>query len=399
MTEFTYKALDSRGQFVTGQLSALSLSAATRHLTELGYVPLSTTSNERGHWAWSDLLPRSRVSKRDVTVLLQDLGLLLGSGLPLEEGLKLLSENASPAAASLITQLVRSIGSGANFSEALQAHPATALPDLIAVVRSAEATGNLQRALEGIAQERMKQEKISAKLRSAIRYPIFLVVVSQAVLLFFLLFVVPQFAAVVQDYGTRPDSLVATVIALSTALRNNGDLILALVVALFGAAVLAWRLPRIRAGIQRTLSKLPIVNGVLSLRRTSKFCRSLATLLSSGVMLPDALRLMSESDAGNECFVLVLDRVRRGGRLVDAVAGTNLVAPLAARMLRVGEESGALDVAASRSALYYESKLEEQIERLTGIVGPAAIVLIAGVIGTLIVSIMSTLLSINQMVM
>jgi general secretion pathway protein F len=96
---------------------------------------------------------------------------------------------------------------------------------------------------------------------------------------------------------------------------------------------------------------------------------------------------------------VVFDRVRRGGRLVDAITETKLVPQLAARMLRVGEESGALDVAAARCANYYEAKLTEQIDKLTGIIGPAAIVFIATVIGTLIVSIMSTLLSIDQMVM
>ena len=93
------------------------------------------------------------------------------------------------------------------------------------------------------------------------------------------------------------------------------------------------------------------------------------------------------------------DHIRRGGRLVDSIAETNFVPPLAARMLRIGEESGSLDVVAARCADYYEAKLTDQIDKLAGIVGPAAIVFISTLVGTLIVSVMSTLLSINRMAM
>jgi general secretion pathway protein F len=400
MAEFTYKALDGHGQFVTGQLQALSMIAADRQLVELGYLPLSTTPDLGSRRSvWESLFPQRKVSKRDVTILLQDLALLLRSGLPLDEGMQLLAENASSAATRLIAQLRREIGSGASFAEALQSYPATALPELIAVVRSAEATGNLERALEAIAQERHKQERVSAQVRSALRYPIFLLLVSQAVLLFFLLFVVPQFASVVRDYGTHPDSLVTMVIAISDGLRKNEDLLAGIAVALIGLGTLMWGVPRVRGRVLAPLVHLPVVRGIVVLRRTAVFCRSLGTLVSNGVNLTDALRLMSESGVGGDRLTVVFDRVRRGGRLVDAITETKLVPQLAARMLRVGEESGALDAAAARCANYYEAKLTEQIDKLTGIIGPAAIVLIAGVIGTLIVSIMSTLLSIDQMVM
>jgi general secretion pathway protein F len=399
MGEFAYKALDARGRFVTGELRAPSVNTAIQQLVELGYVPLSTEpARAEGRSYWQFFTQKS-IPKRDVTILLQDLALLLRSGLPLDDGLRLLTENASGSTTRLISRLRAAIGSGANFAEALQSHPATNLPDLIAVVRSAEATGNLEGALETIAKERLKQEQVNSRIRTAIRYPLFLLVVSVAVLLFFLLFVVPQFAEVVRDFGTRPDLLVGTVIALSSWLRGNGDVVLAVMTAMFGLAFFGLRVPRLRKRLLMPLVNLPLVRGVIVLRRTTTFCRSLGTLLSNGVNLTDALRLMAEAGIGGDELAVVSDRVRRGGRLVDAVNETSLVPPLAARMLRVGEESGALASVANRCADYYEAKLTEQVDKLTGIVGPAAIVFISVVIGTLIVSIMSTLLSINQLVM
>src|SRR5262249_210877 len=170
-------------------------------------------------------------------------------------------------------------------------------------------------------------------------------------------------------------------------------------IALIGIAVLMWRMQSVRAGLLGFLSQLPGIRGVIVLRRTTNFCRSLSTLLGNGVTLTDALRLLSESRMGGDKLRVISDHIRRGGRLVDSITETNFVPPLAARMLRIGEESGALDVVAARCADYYEAKLTEQIDKLTGIAGPAAIVFISTMIGTLIVSVMSTLLSINQMVM
>jgi general secretion pathway protein F len=400
MAAFAYNALDGTGRFVTGELRAESASAAVRQLLELGYVPLSTGSvRAERNGLWQLLLQRSRVSARDVTMLLQDLALLLHSGLPLDEGLRLLVDDANTSAARIIDRLRVAIRSGANFAEALQSHPATSLPELIAIVRSAEATGNLEHALNAIAQERRKREAVRARVQAAVRYPLFLLVVAAGVLLFFLLFVVPQFADVIRDFGTDTDPLVKVVISISDGLRSNGRTIG--VIILLSFSVLAFLLRRRAARIRflSLLARMPFIRGTVALRRTSLICRSLHTLLSNGVNLTDALRLMSESGLAGAALESVADKVRRGGRLAESLVETKLVPPLAIRMFRVGEESGALGAVAGRCADYYEAKLGEQIDKLTGIIGPAAIVFIATVVGTLMVSIMSTLLGINRMAM
>ena len=400
MVEFSYKALDGRKQFVSGQLQAASITAAIEQLIELGYVPLSTApSAGLRNAGWKRFIPQPTVSKREITILLQDLALLLRSGLPLDDGLRLLTDNTSGMMARVIGQMRRMIGSGSNFADALQSQPATAQPDLVAIVKSAEAAGNLEQALGHIAQERMKQERVNAKIRSAVRYPIFLLVVSVAVLLFFLIFVVPQFADVIRDFGAQTDPLVTTVMAISDGLRNNNQVIIALALVLAAGALLAWRSQRVRPKFVALLSRMPGIRGVVSLRRTTHFARGLGMLLGNGVTLTDAMRLLSEAHAGDDRLRVISDHIRRGGRLVDAIEETTFVPPLAARMLRVGEESGSLDVVAARCADYYEAKLTEQVDKLAGIVGPAAIVLISSLVGALIVSVMSTLLSINQMAM
>jgi len=400
MPEFTYQALDARKQFTTGQLHAVSIDAAVAQLTELGYIPLSTKANagSRG-FAWKKLLPQPRVTKREVTILLHDLALLLHSGLPLDDALKLLEDGASAGMTRLLHQLRGAVGSGGNFADALKSHPATSSPELIAIVKSAEAAGDLEHALRPLAEERSKQEKLTAKISAAVRYPIFLLFVAVGVLVFFLTFVVPQFADVVRDFGGHTDWSVMAVISISDYLQANGFLIGMTALAVICAVALAFWHPRSRSRLIAVCSKMPGIRGIMVLRRTTNFCRGLGLLLSNGVILTDALRLLSEAEVGGNHLKAISDHIRRGGRLVDAIAETNYLPPLAARMLRVGEETGALDAVAMRCAEYYQAKLTERIDKLANVVGPAAIVFISAVVGTLIVSIMSTLLSINQMAM
>lgn len=136
------------------------------------------------------------------------------------------------------------------------------------------------------------------------------------------------------------------------------------------------------------------------LHRCALFCRSLSTLLSQGVTLTDSLRVIANLfDGGNGKLEEILMTVRRGSRLSDALSETNFLPSVAVRMLRVGEQTGELAGVAKRTAQLYETKLVNQLNRMTAIFGPAAIIFVSALIGSLIVSIMSALLSVNQMVM
>jgi general secretion pathway protein F len=399
MPAFRYKALDGEGRFVTGEIQAESTAAVEARLGELGYLPLETVARRapNAQVGWRRLMPQPRLAARDVTVVIRDLALLLRAGLPLDEALRLLGDDAGAVTGHLLVDVRRAIESGTGFADALAAHPEAFSGEVVAMVRVAEAAGGLDTVMENLAEDRARRERISAKVVGALRYPIFLLLVASGVLVFFLMFVVPQFATVLRDFGGEPDPLVATVLGLSDWMNKNGEALGLTLVAAGLAIFLALRSARLRNPLLRFLRRTPGIRGVVELRRAASICRSLATLLASGVTLSDALKVMT--DAGGvdaEALGKVQERVRRGGRLVDALTETAIVPALAARMLRVGEESGELAVVARRAADYYESKLGERLDKLAAVVGPAAIVVISVVIGGLIVSIMSTLLGINQ---
>lgn len=400
MPTFTYKAMDPQFRFITGEIEAADLREVGRELQKLGYTVLDTTSGKRASkskWSWLTL--RRPVGRKEITVFLRELSLVLRAGLTLDDALLLLAGEEAAGLASIVRDLRAAITAGASLGDALQRYPRLFGPDLVAMVRVAEATGNLDGVLEAVGEERARNERLVDKVSSALRYPAVLLVVALGVLAFFLTYVVPQFASVLRDFGQAPTGLVGTVLAASDFFVANGSTLAISLGALIVAIFVALRFPKVRLAAQRRLNHLPGLRGILELRRTVMFCSSLSTLLANGVTLTAALRVLVDLPGALAAGLdNVVENVRRGGRLVDALARINYVPPLAVKMLRVGEESGELATVARRTAEFYEAKLSDRLDRLAGVVGPAAIIAIAGIVGTLIVSILSALLSVNQLV-
>jgi len=173
---------------------------------------------------------------------------------------------------------------------------------------------------------------------------------------------------------------------------------LALIIAAFW---LMLRRPAMRATIVAQLSRLPLIKPILTYHRTTLFCRNLGVLLASAVPLTTTLRILVDMMATTSdpaIWMQMVERVRHGGKLSDALTDTATLPTMAVRMLRLGEETGQLPMLASRVAEFYEAKLQRSLDRVVGIIGPAAIITISIIVGGLIVSVMTSLLSVSQIV-
>jgi general secretion pathway protein F len=161
------------------------------------------------------------------------------------------------------------------------------------------------------------------------------------------------------------------------------------------------RRPEARAAIVGAAARLPGLSSVFQFYRTSLFCRNLGVLLGSGVSLTATLRILVDIMAVTgrlDAWSLAADRVRHGGKLSEALSASSSLPPMALRMLRLGEETGQLPTLAGRVAEFYEAKLQRSLDRIVGIIGPLAIITISTVVGGLIVSVMTALLSVTQLV-
>src|SRR4029077_1245245 len=161
------------------------------------------------------------------------------------------------------------------------------------------------------------------------------------------------------------------------------------------------RRPGTRTAIVGKVAQIPGVAGIFQFYRTSLFCRNLCVLLGSGVSLTATLRILVDIMAVTgkvETWTAAADRVRHGGKLSEALSASSSLPPMAVRMLRLGEETGQLPVLAGRVAEFYEAKLQRSLDRIVAIIGPLAIISISAVVGGLIVSVMTALLSVTQLV-
>src|SRR5262249_40658575 len=291
--------------------------------------------------------------------------------------------------------------SGESFADALARHPALFPPMYVALIRVGEASGSLDNVLEVLANERIRAEAVRRKLADAMRYPAFIFFAAGCVLLFFLTFVLPQFASVLNDFGAKIDPTLAAFLSLSTAMRNHAQVILLTAASVLITAWLLLRRPATRSAILGMLVRLPLVRPVVFFYRTALFCRNLGVLLSSGVHLTTTLRILVDIMAATgpvDVWNKAVDRVRHGAKLSDALSETEALPPMAIRMLRLGGETGPLPVRAGRVAGFYDAKLQGTLDGVVGIAGPAAVIVISIVVGGLIVSVMTALISVSQVI-
>jgi general secretion pathway protein F len=400
---FRYRALTQGGEVVSGSISATTAAEVARRIEYLGLVPIDTVVEESAAAttrARASLAGRAR--SEDVTVFTLDLALLLKAGARLDDALELLAADIDIGRLRPTIAKVRaSVLSGESFADALAHHPALFPPMYVALIRVGEASGALDQILEVLANERARAEALRRKLGDALRYPLFLLFAAFAVLVFFLFFVLPQFAAVLRDFGAKLDPFVTAFIGLSDFLRENKDMVLGGLAAVLLAVWLIGRRPGVRIAVVTRLVRLPLIRSVAMFHRTALFCRNLGVLLGAGVPLTATLRILGDmmsTSSDPAIWNATVERVRQGGKLSDALGENDALPPMAVRMLRLGEETGQLPTLAGRVAEFYQAKLHRSLDRIVGIVGPAAIVTIAVVVGGLIVSVMTSLLSVTQVI-
>ena len=403
MPSFRYRALTQAGEMVSGSISATSASEVVRQVEYLGLVPIEAVSDGGGVGGWNlSLAFFNKPRLEDVTIFTRDLALLLKAGARIDAALELLSSDSDIGRLRPIIGKVRSsVLSGESLAEAVSHHP-TVFPDVyVALVRVGEASGTLDHVLEVLAAERERGEALRRKLGEAMRYPAFILFASGCVLTFFLLFVLPQFGSVLRGFQTKLDPIVVFFLGLSDLVRSHGTAIAVCAVILVISGWLLAARPDAQRAAWNTMMHLPVLKSLLMFHTTGLFCRNLGLLLGSGLTLSATLRILVDlldRRGRPETWTRVADHVRHGGKLSDALADAKALPATAVRMLRLGEETGQLATLSSRIAEFYEAKLQRSLDRIIGIAGPAAIIGISTIVGGLIVSVMTSLLSVSQIV-
>ena len=402
MPTYNYRALSQVGEIVSGSIAAPNAAEVGRRIEYLGLIPIDSATDEKNAAVRqkAGFSPFSAPRPDDVTIFTGDLALLLRTGARINDALELLATDADIGRMrSTIRSVTSAILAGDSFADSISRHPSIFPPIYVALVRVGEVSGSLVQILEAICAERQRAEALRRRFSDTLRYPAFLLLAACGVLLFFLLVVLPQFSNVFNDFNAKLDPVLLAFLGISNFLRTDMNMILIVLLGLLSIGFVLSRRAAVRARVIGALSRLPLVRPMLEYRRTTLFCRNLGLLLASGVTLPASLHVLAEMMPASTDISIwsgVGDKVRQGGKLSDALAQTHALPSMAVRTLRLGEDAGQLPMLAGRVADFYDAKLQRSLDRLVAIVGPASIIFISVIVGGLIVSVMTALLSINQ---
>jgi type II secretory pathway component PulF len=401
MPQFQYTALDRTGQHIAGELEGASREAVLRQLSDAGHFPIDVTGMGGGPSpapARSFLESGRPAPATEITQLVRQLAMLLGAGLSLPRAFGLIGAEAGGRRIKATARRIHAdITGGKSLAEALEARGGQFPPVLVSMVRAAEASGTLPGALERIAETREREEKLRAKLVSALLYPSFLIVTAVAAIAVILLIVVPRFKAMLADTGVQLPASTAAIIAVSDWLQAHWP---ALGAGTAGAAtgmLLLRRQPAVRRLLDRIVLRMPIVGGLARMSLTVRFCRTLGSLLGNGVAVPVALNLtrdvMGNAEAAGAVAAMGRE-LRKGSDLARLMEASRLFPPIVIAVMRVGEETGGLARSALHLADMFEQKLEVATQRLVAILEPVIIVAVSTAVAAIVVSIMGAVLSV-----
>jgi len=400
MPHFQYRALSSEGRPVAGTVTAPDRAQAVAQIQATGQTLIRIEeAGAAAPSAWSG--GRSRVTERQIEIVTGELATMLHAGLALDQALNVLIEVAdSRPVREMLAAIARAVAEGAALSEAMARQPGVFPPFYLSMVRAGEAGGVLKDVLVRLTELMARSRKVRERTRSSLLYPAILVVTAGLSIVVLMTVVLPQFKLLFADAGDRLPELTRIVMAVSDGFAEFGPLLLAAGLGTGLLAMQALRRPAARLARDRLLLRLPGIGGLITRNAVARFARTLATLHTNGVPLPQALGLVRDT-VGNGAMALALDGVRvqvtQGRSLSEPLQRTGLFPSLALHMLHVGEESGHLDEMLSRIADVYDGEVERAVERLLTLLVPAVTLGLGLLIAVIIASVLVAILSVNEL--
>jgi type IV pilus assembly protein PilC len=387
MPSYQWKGRDRSGNPQSGLLIGDNKDAVIAALRRQQIVV--TTVKEKGK---EIALPKfgGGIRQKAVAVFTRQFSVMIDAGLPLVQCLDILGQQQdNKAFQKVILQVRQDVEAGSSLADALRKHP-QAFSDLyVHMVAAGEAGGILDTILQRLANYIEKSVKLRSQVRSAMIYPLAVITIAIVVVYVILWKVIPVFATLFESLGTQLPFLTQVIVNLSRFIGNFWWLIFLVI----GGAIFALRqYYRTEAGryqIDKLMLKMPVLGMLLRKIAVARFCRTLGTLLSSGVAILESLEITART-AGNavieESILKVRKDVEEGKSLAEPLARTEQFPPMVCQMVGVGEQTGAMDTMLSKIADFYEDEVDAAVEGMMALLEPVMIAFLGVVIGTIVVA-------------
>jgi general secretion pathway protein F len=402
MPRYSYKAYDAKGALHSGEISAGTRGSALDVLSRRAQTPIhlvDVASAPDVKW-WQREIGGGRLSASQLANFTRELSSLVKASLPVDETLRILAmQPLMPARMRrMIGELLKRVLEGEQLSAAISSQ--NAFPEYYSrLVAAGEVSGSLPSVLEQLAGYLERSAEGRARIVSSLIYPCLLIVAAAAVIGTVSLVLIPAVLPIFADAGVEPPFVVRMLGGLSAIAFE-----IWIVCAAVGTAglLLALQSRRVRQAVDRSILRVPVLGDLILQRETGRFSRTLSMLLGNGVSMLDALQI-SGSTLSNaiyrEAIADARDRVKEGASLSATLARSSILPPLLLRLLSVGEQTGQLAAMALRAAEIFEGSFQRRADQITAMATPVLTLLLGGVVGVIVVSVLSTVLSMNDLVL
>jgi type IV pilus assembly protein PilC len=407
MPTFSYEAVDRNGQAVKNRLEAGNRDDALRRLRSQGLKPTKITevkgaakpSAEGEKKKKKGLALFNRVSRVQLTQFTTQLATLQDAGLPIVRSLHILENQLKPGKfRDIIGEVAADVEGGSTFSEALNKHPKVFDILYVSMVRAGEAGGVLDKILNRLAFFQEKTMRLRKKVQGAMYYPIAVVTIAVVILAFILTYVVPQFEKMFKEQtGGGLPAITQLLVSMSQTVKSYWFLLPGVPFCFYVLVKAIARSDKGRLGIDKFKLKMPLFGNIIKKSTVSRFCRTLGTLITSGVPILEALRIVKDA-VGNKVISNAVESVhgsiREGETIAEPLRQSGVFDDLIVSMISVGEETGEIDKMLSKIADNYDLEVDVAVESFSRLLEPLIIVFLGGMVAFIVISLFMPLINI-----
>jgi type IV pilus assembly protein PilC len=387
MTVYVWEGKSSQGGQQKGSVEAAN-EAAARLLLRKQNIQLGRIKEKPKDILANIALLQPKVTAKDLVLFTRQLSTMIDAGLPLIQGIEILAnQEPNKTFQKILLQIKTDVEAGATFADALKKHPKVFDNLYTSLVAAGELGGVLDTILQRLATYIEKNEKLKGKVKSALVYPVTILIIAAVVVIVMLVFVIPVFQEMFSSLGGQLPALTQGVVDLSAFLRRNFLYLIAIVVGI----VVAFN--RIRATdkgeyfFDRLALKLPIFGLLLRKVAVAKITRTLGTMITSGVPILDGLDIVAKT-AGNriveEAIMATKASISEGKTIAEPLSKSGVFPSMVCQMVSVGESTGALDAMLIKIADFYDDEVDAAVEALTSLIEPFMMVFLGGTVGTML---------------
>lgn len=399
MTVFKYSGRSKAGAVKKGTIQATNKNTAIAMLREQGINPRHI--EESKSLLHKDLNIGGAVKNQDFVIYCRQFATLIRAGISIVEATNILArQSTNKTLKKALESVEEDVRTGTAFSQAVAKHPKV-FPDLfVNMMKSGEATGNIDETLERLANTYEKQFRIKKKVQSTLTYPAILLMITIGVVFFLLIYIVPTFVSTFDEMGAELPLITVITVAISDWLTKFWWLVIALVLAVVvGFNMLYKSNKQFHYMVHYTLLRLPVFGPLLQKTAISRLTRTLSSLFSSAVPILQAITI-SERVSGNpvisEVMIEARSSLEKGSTLTEPLEKSWLFPPLVTSMTQIGESTGSLDYMLEKIANFYEEEVDRAVDTLKSLIEPMMILFLAVIVGFIVAAIMMPMFSLYE---